>query len=159
MSSNGDAKRAVAHDREALARYALQLLDDGELDEWEWTMTPDCELIAPGAILRGRKAIRGFVEGFRRAFPDVRHTIDSLYAVGDTVVLEATFAGTHSGTLRTPDGEIPPTGRAIRVRQAQLVTLRGGQAISIRIYFDRMEMLAQLGVLPPPLSSRRVAAA
>jgi ketosteroid isomerase-like protein len=148
VSGNGDARYIVTQDIEALARHALQLMDEGELDEWEWTMTPDCELIVPGATFHGHKEIRWFVEGFRRAFPDVRHTIDSLHVVGDTVVLEATFAGTHTGPLRTPDDEIGPTGKPIRVRQAQLVTLRNGKAVSIRTYFDRLELTEQLERAP-----------
>lgn len=61
-------------DPESLARDALRLMDEGKLDQWEQTMEPDCEFTAPGVSIRGRTAVQGVVEGFRRAFPDVRHT-------------------------------------------------------------------------------------
>jgi ketosteroid isomerase-like protein len=35
--------------REALGRTALRLMDEGDLDAWEQTMAPECELVAPGA--------------------------------------------------------------------------------------------------------------
>ena len=134
---------------ELLARRALQLMDEGNLDEWEQTMEPDCEFIGPGVVLQGRDRVRELVEGFRVAFPDVQHTLDSVFEDADTIIIELTFAGTHNGPLRTPTGEIPPTGKRISVRQAQLVRLRGDKAVSLRSYFDRMEMMAQLGLLPP----------
>ena len=140
-------------DAEALARQALQLLDEEKLEEWEQTMDPDCEFVGPGVTLQGRERVREFVEGFRTAFPDVRHTLESVYEDGDTIIIELTFAGTHAGPLRTPDGEIAPTGKRIQMRQAQLVQLRDGKAISFRSYFDRMEMMAQLGLAGPPPSA------
>jgi predicted ester cyclase len=135
-------------DGEALARNALQLMDEGRFDEWEQTMDPECEFVASSMRLQGRKAIREFVEDFHRAFPDVRHTVESIHTAGDTIILEGTFAGTHLGPLRTPDGEIPPTGKPITMHEAQLAKVRNGKAISMRSYFDRMDMMAQLGLLP-----------
>jgi len=133
---------------EMLARTALQLMDEGKYDEWEQTMEPDCVFVGPGSELHGRQAMRQFVEGFRRAFPDVQHSVESVYTSGDSVIVELTFAGTHSGPFRTPSGEIPPTGKSIRIRQAQVVEMKSGKAISIRAYFDRMQMMEQLGLVP-----------
>lgn len=134
------------NDPESLARSALQLMDEGRLDEWEQTMEPDCEFIAPGSTLQGRKAVREF--GFRRAFPDVRHKLESVYAVGETVIVEVTMTMTQTGPLQTPSGEIPSTGKSVRIREAQIVEMRNGKAAVLRTYFDRMEMMAQLGSMP-----------
>jgi predicted ester cyclase len=124
-------------------------MDEGDLDAWEQTMEPECEFVAPGASFRGREAVRAFVEAFRDAFPDVRHTIESLHTAGDRIVFEGSFVGTHTGPLRTPGGgEIPPTGKPILVRQVQIVELREGRAASIHTYFDRLELMGQLGLLP-----------
>jgi predicted ester cyclase len=135
------------NDAALLARHALELMDEGKLDEWEETMQPDCAFTGPGSTLHGRRAIREFVEGFKQAFPDVRHTLDSVYAAGDTVIVEVTLTATHAGPLRSPAGEIPPTGRSIRLAEAQVIELRDGKAASMRTYFDRMDMLAQLGLM------------
>ena len=71
-------------DPESIARHALQLMDQGNLDEWEQTMERECEFSAPGVSFHGRAAVREFVEAFRRAFPDVRHVLDALHTVGNT---------------------------------------------------------------------------
>jgi hypothetical protein len=45
---------------------------------------------------------------------------------------------------------VPPTGRDISLRVANLLTVNEeGQVASVHVYFDQMEMLGQLGLLPP----------
>lgn len=135
------------HDLVALARTTLHLLDERRLDEWEQTMAPDAVFVGPGMDLKGREEIRRFVEGFHQAFPDVAHRIDRLLVAGDTLIMEGVFTGTHEGVLRTPAGDVPPTGRRVEVREVQLVTIdRDGLAARFDTYFDRLEMLAQLGL-------------
>ncbi|HEX6509355.1 MAG TPA: nuclear transport factor 2 family protein [Chloroflexota bacterium] len=131
----------------ALAQRALQLLDERRLDEWEQTMRPDATFIGPGMELHGSGQIRQFVEGFHHAFPDITHRIDRLLVAGDTVIMEGVFSGTHTGVLRTPGGDIPATGKRVEVREAQLVTVdQDGLAIRFETYFDRREMMTQLGL-------------
>jgi hypothetical protein len=49
-----------------------------------------------------------------------------------------------------PDGEVPPTGRNVSFRFAMAATRdpNGQQARSVNLYFDNLEFLGQLGVLP-----------
>jgi predicted ester cyclase len=141
-------------DLESLARRALALLDERRMDEWEATMAPDVSFSAPGMALRGRAQIRQFVEGFQQAFPDVHHRIDHVFASGDTLVYEGAFTGTHTGVLRTPGGDVPPTHRRIEMPEVQIVTIIHGLAASMRTYFDRLDMLTQLGVLAPPAARK-----
>jgi predicted ester cyclase len=143
-------KGATMDDLEAVARRALALLDERRMDEWEATMAPDASFSAPGIALRGRAPIRQFVEGFQQAFPDIQHRIDRILVSGDTLIVEGRFTGTHSGVLRTPGGDVPPTGRRLEVPEVQLVSVVDGLAASLRTYFDRLEMLTQLGLLPAP---------
>ena len=135
------------HDLVAVAHTALHLLDERRLEEWEQTMAPDAVFIGPGMDLEGRGEIRRFVDGSHQAFPDVMHRIARLLVAGDTLIMEGVFTGTHDGILRTPAGDVPPTGRRIEVREVQLVTVdRHGLAVRFDTYFDRLEMLTQLGL-------------
>lgn len=132
----------------ALGRRALRFLDERRLDDWELTMAPDAVFDGPGMRLQGRAQIREFVESFHQTFPDVTHRIDRLLvAGGDALVMEGVFSGTQAGPLRTPAGDVPPTGKRVEVREAQLTTVgRGGLAAHFSTYFDRLEMMAQLGL-------------
>jgi ADP-ribosyl-[dinitrogen reductase] hydrolase len=65
---------------------------------------------------------------------------------GDT---DGYFVGTHTAPLPTPTGEdIPATGKPVRVRACDIATVQNGVITSHRFYFDQMEFLGQLGLLP-----------
>jgi ketosteroid isomerase-like protein len=62
---------------------------------------------------------------------------------------EGFITGTHTQPLPVPNGEdIPPTGKRIRVRECDVVTVEGGVVTSHHFYFDQVEFLGQLGLLP-----------
>lgn len=63
---------------------------------------------------------------------------------GQVVSAEGTFAGTHTGTLRTPQGEIPPTQQRVELRWSATCELRGEELVSEHLYFDQLELLAHL---------------
>jgi ketosteroid isomerase-like protein len=43
-------------------------------------------------------------------------------------------------------GDIPPTGRPVRVDYIQVLRIRDGRHISFHLMFDRLLMLEQLGL-------------
>jgi ketosteroid isomerase-like protein len=62
---------------------------------------------------------------------------------------EGFVTGTHTAPLPMSSGEsIPPTGKQIRVRDCDVATVEGGLVTSHNFYFDQMEFLGQLGLLP-----------
>jgi ketosteroid isomerase-like protein len=61
-----------------------------------------------------------------------------------------TFTGTHTGTFRTAQGDIPATGRPVVIESVDVITLRDGKIASWHTYFDQMAFLAQLGLPPEP---------
>lgn len=107
----------------------------------------DCEFVMPGAPpMRGAQAIRQLFEAYTRAFPDF--ACATLHAVegGDTYAAETRFSGTHSGPLRTPQGELRPTGRTVTWTSADIVRVTDGKIVSWHVYHDPIPLLAQLGV-------------
>ena len=99
--------------------------------------------------LKGRAALRGFVEGFFVAFPDMRATTERSFGQGDWVCTESVFTGTHTGPLQPPMGPaIPPTNRSFRVVDCTTFKLEGGEVTEVHSYFDVTGMMAQLGLLP-----------
>jgi len=83
-------------------------------------------------------------KGWAKALPDSKATFHTAVESGDTVTLEVTWKGTHTGPLQTPDGEIPATGRPIEVRAVQVVEVADGKATAIRHYFDMGTLLGQI---------------
>jgi len=84
-------------------------------------------------------------KGWAAAFPDSKASFDNALASGETVVLEVTWRGTHTGPLRTPRGPLAPTGRRIEVRACMALELAGDRVRVQRQYFDMATMMEQLG--------------
>ncbi|GIG62329.1 hypothetical protein Lfu02_67010 [Longispora fulva] len=110
-------------------------------------LTPDCELVAPGVSLRGPEQIAGWTQVFYDAFPDISHPISATVTAGDSVAVELHTVGTHTGPLVGPQGTVPPTGRPLDLRVANVITRAGDRIASLRIYYDHVEFLTQLGLM------------
>jgi steroid delta-isomerase-like uncharacterized protein len=108
---------------------------------------PDIEFVMPGMTLRGHEQVMPVVRAFWDALPDAEITAVDLVAVGNVVVAEGTIAGTHSGTFRTPQGEIPRTGNTVSLRYAAVKRFEGDRLVSEHLYFDQLELLQQLGAM------------
>jgi steroid delta-isomerase-like uncharacterized protein len=109
---------------------------------------PDIEVVMPGGMtLRGHEQVMQVVSAFWEALPDGRITADEQFAAGDVVVAEGTLSGTHNGSFKTPQGEIPPTGNSVTLRYATVKRFRDDRLVSEHLYFDQLEFLQQLGAL------------
>jgi heme-degrading monooxygenase HmoA/limonene-1,2-epoxide hydrolase len=104
---------------------------------------------APGGTrLTGREAADALWSTYNDAFPDNRLEIISIHADDRGGVHEGRGIGTHTGPLRGPAGEIPPTGKKAMVNFSGVYEFDEGKITSYHLYFDQMEMLSQLGITP-----------
>lgn len=79
----------------------------------------------------------------------MRGDIEELVAAADRVAYEATWKGTHTGPLTTPDGQtIPPTGKSIALPACLVMTVREDAIVEQHHYFNMVTMLTQLGSMP-----------
>jgi steroid delta-isomerase-like uncharacterized protein len=90
------------------------------------------------------KAIAHYAKAVWTAYPDASV---ELITVGDTggglVALQWVLRGTNTGTL--PDGT-PATGRTVTLPGASFTQVEGDEICSEQIYFDRQNLLEQLGL-------------
>src|SRR2546428_2834753 len=96
---------------------------------------PDVEFVMPGVpALRGIEQVRPLWAAYREAFPDFRH--ETVHAVehDGTYAAETRFTGTHRGVLRTPMGEVGPTGKRVEWQSADIVRFRGGRIAVWHVY-------------------------
>ena len=122
-----------------------------DIDGFTSVLADDAVFRAPGGINgQGKAACAQFYADWFEAFPDAHVEIHDLHFAGDAAVEEGTFTGTHRGTLRSPAGDIAPTGHAVAVDYIQVLHFRDGKHISFNLIFDRLLMLDQLGLIPAP---------
>jgi predicted ester cyclase len=123
-----------------------------DIEGFAEVLAEDVVFAAPGGVRgEGKAACAEFFGGWFIAFPDAHVAVRAVhFADEDVAVEEGTFTGTHNGVLRGPTGEIPPTGRSVRLDYIQVLRFRGGKHVSFNLMFDRHAMLEQLGIIPPP---------
>jgi predicted ester cyclase len=135
-----------------MARFAeehVAALNARDIDAILAATRSDAVWTLPGGVrLQGQAEIQGYVTGLWEAFPDARWELHRAVEDATTVALEATFSGTHRGPLPTPSGPVPPTGRKVKFPYAALVVLEGRSVRSKHLYWDMLDMLAQLGLVP-----------
>jgi ketosteroid isomerase-like protein len=99
--------------------------------------------------IRGREAIAEYFQQLTDAFPDVRYEPQHGHESGNVAIDEGYVVGTNTAPLPLPSGEtVPATGKQIRVRSCDIISVEDGLATSHRFYFDQMDFLGQLGLLP-----------
>jgi predicted ester cyclase len=126
---------------------AFEMGDSQNFEELTKLQTDDFELTMPGMTVK-KQDLEGFYKPTWAGFPDGKHRIDNVIETGDTVVVEALWGGTNLGPVMMPDGEMPATGNRVSFRLASVNKIRGGQVASTHIYFDQMEFLRGMGLVP-----------
>lgn len=96
--------------------------------------------------LRGIEAVKRFVAGYRRAFPDAHSTVEDQVADGDRVVTRWRARGTHRGRL----GPIAATGREFVMDGITIERIADGKIVEVWVARDELGLLGRLGVLPEP---------
>ena len=109
--------------------------------------------------IRGADRILQAYQAWKQALPDSKGTVTNSFARGNSVVLEITWKGTHTGTLEGPAGSIPPSYKRFSVPAAQVVSVAGGKIKQVRHYFDFLTLLQQIGAAPQPSSGGETPAA
>jgi len=98
--------------------------------------------------IQGVDAIVTAYQGWKRAFPDVKGKVTNAVSMGDNVVLEITWEGTHTGPLEGPGGTIAATGKRQVTPSALLLLFEGDKIKVSRHYFDMLTLLQQIGAVP-----------
>jgi len=99
---------------------------------------------------RGREASIEYNQSWFNAFPDAKITIINEVIAGDFIVQEGTFQGTNTGAWKSEGGDMPATGKVLKGQYCQTAKVRDGLFVSSNLYFDQVQVLTQLGLMPAP---------
>ncbi len=97
----------------------------------------------------GREGHKQILAAFRSAFPDLNVTTEDIVAEGEKVVSRWTARGTHQGELLG----IAPTGNGVTIKGIDVLRVAEGRIVERWAQFNDLEMMQQLGVVPPPEQS------
>jgi len=136
-----------------LIRAARGVVDAFNASDWEGckaALAPDSvyDEVGTSRRIQGVAAIIPCWQAWKQAMPDVKGTVTQAFASANSVVLEVTWIGTHTGPLQGPSGTVPATGKQQTTRASWVLNFDGGKIKQSRHYFDMLSFLQQLGVLP-----------
>jgi predicted ester cyclase len=132
-----------------------EILPSGDPDALRAVVDPKCvSHDLPPGMPEGVEGVVETIAMLHRAFDEQRYEVHRLIGEGDTVVIDATLHGRHTGEFFG----IPPTGREIALRSVHIIRYAGGREAETWALSDRLGLLEQLGVAPAAPPPQRVAA-
>jgi steroid delta-isomerase-like uncharacterized protein len=130
-----DIKRIAEEYMDAICRHDFNMVRHMMHEDYSYTS-------GDGKKQNGTEAGMGVIQMFVGAFPDMKFEIKSMYSIGNIVVTEFDFTGTHNGSLMG----IAPTHRKVKVPICNIIEIRLSKIYAEHEYFDRAHLLQQLGI-------------
>jgi len=100
------------------------------------------QVVADGAVVRGKEEYRKFVETSFATLPDLKCELISFFTTGTRQCEEVVMTGTQTGSYFG----LAPTGKQFSFRGVLVRELRDGKTSRLSIYWDNASVLRQLGV-------------
>jgi len=130
-----------------VAWRAIEAFNNKDWDAVRATLTSDCyydEVATSRAD--GVEAIIELWQGWAKTLPDAKAAIERSFVCEDTVIFELNWAGTMTGPMDSPTGEIPPTNQPFANRGCWLAEVDNARTKAIRQYFDVLTMMKSVGI-------------
>jgi steroid delta-isomerase-like uncharacterized protein len=117
-------------------------------------------LRAPGYILEhpgfpgpvGGDEEDDYLQSLAEALPDWHWEVAQVIAQGDFVVRNGVRRGTQIGTMsELGTGSAPAVGKELVLRISNTLQFENGKVVRSYVYYDRLSLLKQLGLVPPGL--------
>jgi hypothetical protein len=123
----------------AVARGALQALEDDKESAFVSSMADDLEVLTPGSsqTLHGKSGARTYFRSTRKSIRQLDTVVQNAWGVGSFVVVEYALAGLQSASSRRQGGPADGALHPLQVHYVDIAELRSGTIARIWRYMDR----------------------
>ena len=121
-----------------------KVINEGKLGLLDSVFSPAITVVTLPANVKGVDSSKAFYANYVTGFTDRKFTVKEIFGSGDKVFKYWTFQGKHTGLFFG----IKPTGKNVNVEGATMATIRGGKIVEEHDFFDNMEFMQQLGLVP-----------
>jgi len=134
--------------KQAVQRFVEECWNQGNLNKASEFLADQVRFHDPvfPNLNSGIQNVKNHIEGCRRAFPDLKFTIEDTIAERNEVVLHWRAHGTHKG----PFLGMQPTNRKVTVDGTSIYRLEGSRIAESHANWNLATMMAQLGVIEVP---------
>lgn len=141
----------IAEQQKAIVRKLYdEVLTQGKIEVLETICSPDFEMTLMeynGRVNpKGPGAFETTVKTIHSSFPDIRYTIDDIFAEGNEVIARWSWTGTHQGAFR----EFPASHNHVTNYGMSIFRFDGDKIVSSWTQTDRLGFLQQIDALPKP---------
>ena len=122
-----------------------EIINKGKLEMFnDSNFTKDVVLHTSPSDVVGIDSARAYYANYLTGFSNITFTIKDVFGQGDKLVKHWNFKGTHTGNFFG----IPATGKTVSLDGVTLVRMSTGKIAEERDFFDNMEFMTQLGLMP-----------
>jgi steroid delta-isomerase-like uncharacterized protein len=148
-SSPGKTEPAKADQVEANIKMYSHVWDEiinkGKLDMFnDSNFTRDIVIHASPTDVVGINSVRAYYANYLTGFSNITFIIKDVFGQGDKLVKHWNFSGTHTGVFFG----IPATGKKVSIDGVTLVRMSNGKIAEERDFFDNLDFMTQLGLMP-----------
>ena len=149
-NSNNDTAKATAIDPVAanIKMYTHvwdEIINNRKLDLFnDSNFTKNVVMHASPSDVVGIDSARAYYANYLTGFSDISFTIKDVFGMGNKLVKHWNFKGTHTGIFFG----IPATNKKVDIDGVTLVRMESGKIAEERDFFDNLEFMQQLGLIP-----------
>jgi steroid delta-isomerase-like uncharacterized protein len=135
----------VASNIKAYTHTWDEIMNKGKLEMFnDSNFTKDVVMHVSPHDLVGIDSAKAYYANFLTGFSNITFTIKDVFGQGEKLVKYWNFKGTHTGVFFG----IPATGKTVSLDGTTLVRMQDGKIAEERDFFDNMDFMTQLGLLP-----------
>jgi steroid delta-isomerase-like uncharacterized protein len=142
--SEADKNEKIAQDNiKFYSKVWDEVINEGKISVLDSAYAPDVVLhTAPET--KGAANAKAYYANYVTGFSDREFTVKETFAQGNKLTKYWVFKGKHTGDFFG----IPATGKTISVEGCTIATIINGKITEERDFFDNLEFLRQLGLMP-----------
>lgn len=140
----------MTQDNKQLARDHFSRINSGDFAGAAAHLAEDLVNHAAIPEAQGRRGFEMILNKMKSAFPDMKYTLDDIFAEGDRVAVRVTCTGTQRGPLTFTRLQMEPTGKPVKFEQLHILRIGGGKIVEHWMCQDSLALFRQLGLQIAP---------
>lgn len=148
LTAPGFAQKAESTIDDKIEKYVTvwdQIVNEGKLELFnDSNFTENIVIHASPQDVVGLEAVSDYYANYLTGFSNIKFTVRDCFGQGNKIVKHWIFEGTHTGDFFG----IAATGKNVKVDGVTLVRMEGDKIAEEQDFFDNLEFMQQLGLIP-----------